>query len=147
MSSPERVWMESLRQGGVPLPGPPPGTPTRGPVAPPPPPMRSAHSYQPLQRFPSGSEASSELKFAFDMDLHQKFENVILIIFFVHFDAFINVFSFQHEYTQLTEASPPPSSSDKTSPPLVPPPLFNPSSYSLQDISKRKQPPPQPKKN
>ena len=59
VASPERVWMESLRQGGVPVPVPPPTSI----------PMRPTHSYTPLQR---GAPENSELKFAFDMELQKR---------------------------------------------------------------------------
>ena len=58
VASPERVWMESLRQGGVPVPVPPTSHP-----------MRPTHSYTPLQR---GAAENSELKFAFDMELQKR---------------------------------------------------------------------------
>ena len=78
VASPERVWLESLRQGGVPVPVPVPvpgsassqgPSPSRVPAAggSSSSSMRPTHSYQPLQRVNAGE--SSELKFAFDMEL------------------------------------------------------------------------------
>ena len=59
--SPERVWLESLRQGGVPVPVPGSATsqgPSPGRVP------KPTHSYTPLR-----AAEGSELKFAFDMEL------------------------------------------------------------------------------
>jgi hypothetical protein len=68
VSSPERMWMESLRQGGVPVPVP---TAAAAAEKASPATLRSAHSYQPMQRFGSGAAGGEELKFAFDMDLQR----------------------------------------------------------------------------